>query len=74
VPNSAIKPGDVVRLKSGGLEMTVYAIDNAHAKCYYIDLTLKVQEQIPIAVVALEKVIEATQSRPGTRKRTVSLG
>lgn len=51
-----IKPGDVVRLRSGGVPMTVESIDDDIAECAWFADTTLCRTEIPVR--SLERVKE----------------
>jgi uncharacterized protein YodC (DUF2158 family) len=58
----ALKIGDIVRLKSGGPEMTVQALEGAVARCAWFD----VNDQHHEARFALETLKTVRFSFPGS--------
>lgn len=55
--NQELKEGDVVQLKSGGVEMTLAKLIVNNAKCYWADGKEIRYREIPLAALKLSKSI-----------------
>jgi uncharacterized protein YodC (DUF2158 family) len=57
------KPGDTVRLNSGGPAMTVKAVEGDLISCDWFDGTKKCEDRFPAATLVLENSFESQRPR-----------
>jgi uncharacterized protein YodC (DUF2158 family) len=57
------KPGDTVRLKSGGPAMTVKAVEGAWVSCDWFDGSKKHEDTFPAAGLDVDNSFEAQRPR-----------
>jgi uncharacterized protein YodC (DUF2158 family) len=59
----SIKPGDVVRLNSGGPAMTVRVVERGVVLCDWFDGTKKCEDKFPAATLSRDSSFETQQPR-----------